>query len=37
VIGKKAIHLIKNDERDKVSKPSDLWIDIGAANKKDCR
>jgi endoglucanase len=37
VIGKKAIHLIKNDERDKVSKPSDLWIDIGAANKKDAQ
>jgi putative aminopeptidase FrvX len=35
VIGKKAIHLIKQDERDKVSKPSDLWIDIGAADKKD--
>ncbi|MBI4500993.1 MAG: M42 family metallopeptidase [Gemmatimonadetes bacterium] len=35
LIGKKAIHLIKKDERDKVSQPSDLWIDIGAANKKD--
>ena len=35
VIGKKAIHLIKQDERDKVSKPSDLWIDIGAADRKD--
>src|SRR6185436_13269249 len=37
VIGKKAIHLIKTEERDKVSKPSDLWIDIGAANKKDAQ
>ena len=37
VIGKKAIHLIKHDERDKVSKPSDLWIDIGATNKKDAQ
>ena len=35
VIGKKAVHLIRPDERDKVSKPSDLWIDIGATNKKD--
>jgi endoglucanase len=35
VIGKKAIHLIKPDDRDKVSKISDLWIDIGAANKEE--
>ena len=35
VIGKKAIHLIKVEDRDKVSKPSDLWIDIGARNKAD--
>jgi putative aminopeptidase FrvX len=35
VIGKKAIHLIKNDDREKVSKPSDLWIDIGARSKAD--
>jgi len=35
VIGKKAVHLMKPDERDKVSKPSDLWIDIGAKDKKD--
>lgn len=34
VIGKKAIHLVKTDERDKVSKPTDLWIDIGATNKQ---
>jgi endoglucanase len=31
VIGKKPIHLMKQDEREKVSKLSDLWVDIGAA------
>jgi len=35
VIGKKAVHLMKPEEKDKVSKPSDLWIDIGAKDKKD--
>jgi len=35
VIGKKAVHLIDQDEKDKVSKASDLWIDIGAANKEE--
>jgi endoglucanase len=35
VVGKKAIHLMKADERDKVSKISDLWIDVGATNKAD--
>jgi endoglucanase len=35
VIGKKAIHLMKSDERDKVSKVTDLWIDIGAASRQD--
>jgi endoglucanase len=33
VIGKKAVHQLKKEELDKVSKASDLWIDIGAANK----
>lgn len=33
VIGKKPIHLMKGDERDKVSKISDLWIDVGAAHR----
>lgn len=33
VIGKKPIHLIKGEERDKVSKISDLWIDIGTRGK----
>ncbi|MQA91785.1 MAG: M20/M25/M40 family metallo-hydrolase, partial [Gemmatimonas sp.] len=33
VIGKQPIHLMKQDEREKVSKISDLWIDIGAADR----
>ena len=35
VIGKKAIHMMKQDERDKVSKISDLWLDIGAATRAE--
>ena len=35
VVGKKAVHLLKADERDKVSKISDLWIDVGATSRKD--
>ncbi len=34
VIGKKPIHLMKGDERDKVSKITDLWIDIGAHKRE---
>jgi endoglucanase len=33
VIGKRAIHLIEKEDRDKVTKVTDLWIDIGAGNK----
>jgi putative aminopeptidase FrvX len=33
VIGKKPIHLMKDDEKDKVSKIEDQWIDIGAADR----
>ncbi len=33
VIGKKPIHLIKPDERDKASKITDLWIDVGAKDR----
>jgi putative aminopeptidase FrvX len=34
VVGKKPIHLMKGDERDKVSKITDLWIDIGAQKRE---
>ena len=37
VIGKKAIHVMKADERDKVSKIADLWIDIGATTKAEAQ
>jgi len=35
VVGKKAIHLMKPEERDKVSKIEDLWVDIGAASRAE--
>ncbi len=35
VVGKKPIHLIKQDERDKAVKMTDLWVDIGAASKTE--
>jgi len=35
VIGKKAIHLMEKEDRDKVSKADDLWIDIGATSRKE--
>jgi putative aminopeptidase FrvX len=35
VIGKKAVHHLKKEELDKVSKVADLWIDIGAASKSE--
>jgi len=35
VLGRKAIHLLKPDERKKVSEIKDLWIDIGAKNRKE--
>lgn len=35
VIGKKAIHLMDKDDQGKVSRASDLWIDIGAGSRAD--
>ena len=35
VIGKKAIHLMDRDDREKVSKVEDLWIDIGARSRDE--
>lgn len=34
-VGKKAIHLIKKEDRATAPKISDLWIDIGAKDKDD--
>ena len=35
VIGRKPIHLMESDERGKTMKIHELWIDIGARDKKD--
>ncbi len=35
VIGKKPIHLLKASERDTPPELSDMWIDIGAANRAE--
>jgi putative aminopeptidase FrvX len=35
VIGRKPIHLIKEDERSKAAKLTDLWIDIGASSRDE--
>ncbi len=37
VVGKKAIHLMEKDDREKVSKAEDLWIDIGATNRAEAQ
>src|SRR5262245_50462770 len=37
VIGKKPIHLMKSEEREKASKIEDLWIDIGAQNRAEAQ
>jgi len=35
VVGKKPIHLMKPEEREKASKITDLWLDIGATSKAE--
>lgn len=35
VVGRKPIHLIKPDERDKAVKLSDLWVDVAAQDRSD--
>jgi endoglucanase len=35
VIGKKAIHLMQEDERTKASKMKDLWVDVGASSRDE--
>ena len=35
LIGKKAIHLMEKEEREKASKVKDLWIDIGASSRAE--
>ncbi|MFC1461564.1 M42 family metallopeptidase [Verrucomicrobiota bacterium] len=35
VVGRKPVHQIDPEERNKKVKVEDLWIDIGASNKKD--
>ncbi len=35
VVGRKAIHLIKPEDRDRATKLTDLWVDIGATNRAE--
>jgi len=35
VVGKKPIHLMKTEDREKASKISELWVDIGARSKAE--
>ncbi len=35
VLGRKAIHLLEKEERSKVTKIKNMWIDIGVKNRKD--
>ncbi len=35
VVGKKAIHIMDREDREKVSKVETLWIDIGAASRAE--
>ena len=35
VVGRKPIHVIKGDDKEKAVKLTDLWVDIGAASKAE--
>jgi endoglucanase len=35
VIGKKAIHLMSPEDRNKASKTKDLWVDVGASKREE--
>ncbi len=35
VVGKKAIHLMQEDERSKASKIKELWVDVGAGSRDE--
>lgn len=35
VVGRKPIHLLKGEEREKAPKLTDLWVDIGAATRDE--
>ncbi len=35
VVGKKPIHVMKTEERDKVSKMTDLWVDVGTRTRAE--
>jgi endoglucanase len=37
VIGKKPVHLMTAEDRKKAPKAHELWVDIGAKNKKDAK
>ena len=37
VIGKPAIHLLDKEQREKISKSHELWIDIGAGSKAEAQ
>ncbi len=35
VVGKKPIHLLKTEDRDRASKLTDLWVDIGSTSRTE--
>jgi putative aminopeptidase FrvX len=35
VVGKKAVHLMEKEDREKVSKVEELWIDVGATSRAE--